>query len=113
MAAAKQLVNSKILKSLIPLCDLDEANLARLEANCIVEQLEAGTQLFAAGERDNVDYYLLAGQIQLNFSTGLEKIIKANTIHSRRPIAPGEPRSATGSAKTPVTILRLPSASYS
>lgn len=109
MTAAKQLLNSKLLKSLIPVCDLDEVNFARLEANCVVEQLDAGTQLFAEGERDNNDFYLLGGQVLLNFSSGLEKSISANTIHARRPMAPGIPRSATATAKTPVTILRFDS----
>lgn len=109
MSAAKQLVDIKLLKTLIPLSDLDEVSLGRLEGNYIVENLDAGTQLFAQGERDKRTYYLLSGQVQLNFISGLEKVLSAETTHARRAIVPEKPRTATAIAKTPITVLSFES----
>lgn len=108
-AAKQQLVDIKLLKTLIPLSDLDEISLGRLEGNYIVENLEAGTQLFAQGERDKRTYYLLAGQVTLHFISGLEKVLSAEMTHARRAIVPEKPRTATAIAKTPITVLSFES----
>ena len=106
-AAKKQLVDIKLLKTLVPLSEQDDQRLARLQDHFVVENFDAGTQLFAKGERDGRTYYLLSGQVQLTFLSGLEKNINADTTHARRALAPEQPRTATAIAGTPITVLSI------
>ena len=109
MTAAKQLLDDKFLKNFAPLGDLDSERFSKIARNCIVEQYDAGTQLFQIGDRDNRTIYLLSGQVTLRFRSGTERIITAETNQARNALVPEQPRQATATAKTPISILVIDS----
>jgi len=105
MTAAKQILDDKFLKNFAPLGDLDAERFNKIARNCKVEQYDAGTQLFQIGDRDNRTIYLMSGQVTLTFRSGTQRIITAETNQARNALVPEQPRLASATAKTAVSLL--------
>ncbi len=109
MTAAKKLLDDKFLRTLVPLGDMDPAGFARLLGKYRIDYYEPGEALFEQGDRDHETYYLLSGQLNLRFISGLEKLVEADTKQARYALAPEQPRKATAVAQTKVSILAIDS----
>ncbi|WP_455207294.1 cyclic nucleotide-binding domain-containing protein [Kaarinaea lacus] len=105
MTAAKQILDDKFLKNFAPLGDLDAERFNKIARHCQVEQYDAGTKLFHIGDRDNRTLYLMSGQVTLTFRSGTERIITAETNQARNALVPEQPRLASATAKTAVSVL--------
>ncbi|WP_455201732.1 cyclic nucleotide-binding domain-containing protein [Kaarinaea lacus] len=109
MTAAKQLLDDKFLKNFAPLGDLDAERFNKIARHCTVEQYDAGTKLFQIGDRDNRTLYLMSGQVTLTFRSGTQRIITAETNQARNALVPEQPRQASATAKTAVSLLVIDS----
>jgi len=105
MTAAKQILDDKFLKNFAPLGDLDAERFNKIARNCKVEQYDAGTQLFQIGDRDNRTIYLMSGQVTLTFRSGTQRIITAETNQARNALVPEQPRLASATAKTAISVV--------
>jgi CRP-like cAMP-binding protein len=108
MTAAKQL-DDKFLKNFAPLGDLDAERFNKIARHCTVEQYDAGAKLFQIGDRDNRTLYLMSGQVTLTFRSGTQRIITAETNQARNALVPEQPRQASATAKTAVSLLVIDS----
>lgn len=109
MTAAKQLLDDKFLKNFAPLGDLDAERFNKIARHCTVEQYDAGAKLFQIGDRDNRTLYLMSGQVTLTFRSGTQRIITAETNQARNALVPEQPRQASATAKTAVSLLVIDS----
>ncbi len=109
MTAAKQILDDKFLKNFAPLGDLDAERFNKIARTCKVEQYDAGTKLFQIGDRDNRTIYLMSGQVTLTFRSGTQRIITAETNQARNALVPEQPRQASATAKTAVSLLVIDS----
>jgi CRP-like cAMP-binding protein len=107
MTAAQQLVDMRFLRTLVPLGELDHAQMQRLMGHYSVDLVEAGTTLFSIGENDPYTYYVLSGQVLLHFRSGSEREVKAQTTQARYQLVPERPRTATATAQTTCSILKI------
>jgi len=107
MTAAEQLVDMRFLRTLVPLGELDNAQMQHLMGHYTVELVESGTKLFSIGENDVYTYYVLSGQVKLHFRSGSEREVKAQTTQARYMLVPERPRTATATAITTCSILKI------
>ena len=101
MTAAKKILDEKFLKTLVPLGDMDPEPFNQLPAYYNILQFETGEKLFGAGDLDNQTYWLITGQVSIDFKGGKTQTITANTTHARYALAPNKPRQATAIARSP------------
>ncbi len=109
MAAPKQLVDAKILRTLVPVSSLVETNFQKLAEKTFVEQLSINEQLFKQGDIDNWTFYLLSGEIALSSANGAPRSLTGGSALTKHPLAPQQPRQLTATAKTPVSFIRVDS----
>jgi CRP-like cAMP-binding protein/rhodanese-related sulfurtransferase len=110
MAASKQLVDAKILRTLVPISSLIPANFQKLAEKTFVEQLPAKEQLFKQGDTDNWTFYLLFGEIVLSSNSGgAARSLTGGGEMTKHPLAPQQPRQLTATANTPVSFIRVDS----
>jgi len=107
MTAAEQMVDMRFLRTLVPLGELDNEQMQHLMGHYTVELVESGKHLFTIGENDAYTYYVLSGQIKLHFRSGSEREVKAQTTQARYMLVPERPRTATATAMTTCTILKI------
>jgi len=107
MTAAEQLVDMRFLRTLVPLGELDNAQMQHLMGHYTVELVESGSHLFTIGENDPYTYYVLSGQVKLHFRSGSEREVKAQTTQARYMLVPERPRTATATAITTCSILKI------
>jgi len=103
------LVDSNVLRTLVPPNALNAENFQELASKAVVESMKAGGTLFKAGASDRETVYLLSGEIELVSDKGLEKIIKAGTESARHPLANQQPRQFSGKCRTDITFTRFDS----
>jgi len=103
------LVDSMVLKTLVPPNALNAENFQELASKAVVESMNAGRTLFKAGENDRQTMYLLSGEVELISDNGLEKIVKADTESARHPLGNQQPRQYTAKCRTDVTFTRFDS----
>jgi CRP-like cAMP-binding protein len=109
-AAAKKMLDHKLLRSLSPLCDLSPDMLTELNAKSRVEQVAAGVTIFRQGERDHRTLYLVSGKLTLTDAGGRSSTLVANSKQARQPLDPEKVHTQTAVAKTAVTLLNVDTA---
>lgn len=92
----------EILKRFSPFDSVDPSLLAILAGDVTVLNAERGAHLFAAGDYDAAEYYLLEGSIKLIARDGKEKIFSAEQANARFPIARLRPRMYSARANTDI-----------
>lgn len=107
MTTTKIPVDPQYMRYLVPMTDLTQDNLRELARSAFVEDLAVGETLFKKGDDDNYAYYILLGEIELDYGDGQTKIIKGATPPSRFPLDQHRPRQATARAKTAVKYTRI------
>ena len=105
MHAAPQSVDANALRSMAPLCDLDEDQFQDLVARGQVVTLAKGEVIFTLGERDDRIIYLLAGDVTMVYADAIMETVRASSPRARLPLAEQLVREATATAKTNCTIF--------
>lgn len=80
------------LKQFSLLDQLNEKQLVLLESRHEVKEFRQNRVIFEAGSSDNIEYFLLDGEVELTAKDGKSFIIKANTPSARNAIAHLQPR---------------------
>lgn len=109
MAAANQLVDKQILKTLVPPSALNAENFQELARQAVVEGLRAGRLLFKQGDVDKKTIYLLSGELELFDNHGVQGTLAGGTQPARHPVAPNQPRQVGAKARTDITFTRFDS----
>lgn len=99
-------VDVQFLRKLIPVCELTYENLRDLSGKTEVETLGEGRELFRRGDRDNLSYYLLSGQVVLDDGEQ-SRTITAGSSQARYPLDHHQPRQATATAATDIEFVRI------
>ena len=101
-----KLIDSTLLKRLIPADSLNADNFQELASKTKVETLAAGTVIFKKGEQDQKSIYLLEGEVQL-FDGKDVRVIKGGKNVSKHPFANRQPRPCTAKAVSKCRITRI------
>ncbi len=107
MGAAKKLVDAARLRGLVPLHSLTPDHLQELARKSPIEDLPAGAEVFATGDRDGKAVYLLSGEVELSAPGEGVQRLRAGTEPTRYPLAHHQPRRLTARALGPVSVLRI------
>lgn len=99
--------DSETLANLIPFdrCNSDE--LIVLAGHAWVIELPRGSVLARIGSRDDWDFYLLDGELELDATDGQVLILRAGSETALHPVANLQPRKYTIRAHTAVRCLRV------
>ena len=92
----------KVLKRLMPICNLSDDKINELLRKTVLEELPAGEILFTEGISDNKVYYLLTGELELSRTGGGSQVIAGGTKLTLMPLAHRKPRQETAIAKTDI-----------
>ena len=96
-----------ILKKLIPICELTEANFQELVKQIQLESIVAGENLFKRGDNDKNTYYLINGEVTLTDGNGTEKKLNHRSTQCRFPLDHHRPRHYTVTADTDLRFLKI------
>ncbi len=94
-----------LLRRLVPLNTLPEAELRALVESLDVIEVEAGALLFAAGDTDTGHVYLLSGKVELLADDLVVDVIVAGATTARFPLAHRFPRQYTARARGDVRYV--------
>lgn len=98
------------LKQLQQLCPFDrfsEQQMVLVSAKSSLKELPADHVLFEVGNHDKLEYFLLAGKIELESFDGRFKEIQAGSESARTAIALLQPRKYTVRTKTPCVFALI------
>ncbi len=98
-------VSPEDLQQFIPFQGLDQHQLLLLASRVGLRQLERGTQLFAVGDIDSNEFFLLHGRLRLESADGKSLEISAGDDAARRQIARLRPRQYTVSTLARSTVI--------
>ncbi|MBI1425260.1 MAG: cyclic nucleotide-binding domain-containing protein [Gammaproteobacteria bacterium] len=96
------------LSGLMPLANLEPERLTELSKHIRIKSLPAGTTLFARGDDNQIVYYLLDGEMDLQVNTA-NTTLAAASPQASQPIDPHNPRHFTAVTRTPVKIIEIDS----
>jgi CRP-like cAMP-binding protein len=106
----KKFSGQEILRDLIPLNSLTESRYKEISSSLTIEDITAGSYLFAEGDRDNRSVYLLDGVVSFIDSSGtVTGAVTAGTDPARYPLANQQPRLITARAATKSVIAYVDS----
>lgn len=110
MSQDKKFSGQEILRDLIPLNSLTENRFREITSSLTIEDIPAGSKLFAEGDQDNRSVYLLDGVVNFIDSSGnVTGVISAGTDPARSPLAKQQPRLVTARAATKSVIACIDS----
>jgi CRP-like cAMP-binding protein/DNA repair exonuclease SbcCD ATPase subunit len=109
MAAQNSNNDLTLLKNLVPLNTLSDAQLTQLQDQVAVEHAKKGEYLFREGDTDHHNIYLLAGSIALLSGRKQIDVVSSGTKTARFALAHQLPRQYSGRAKTAVSYVRIDS----
>ena len=101
------LLDLDILMALEPIRRLSTESLTEIRRHAHVRELPAGSRLFVRGRDDHRVFYLLDGEVELSDEHSIVETVAAGTEASRQPLAPGQPRRLSGTARTRIRYLGL------
>jgi CRP-like cAMP-binding protein len=90
----------KVLRRLMPICNLSDDKFEQLMHKTVLEEMPAGEMLFREGETDNKTFYLLTGELILSRSAGGSQIIAGGSKITQVPVAHKQPRQETARTKS-------------
>ncbi len=105
-APAGAVVTPAQLHRLIPCNRLSEAELASWSGQCQRLTLPAATEVFRQGEGDGSGFYLLKGEVTLDY--GDKSRVLGSTATPGYPLACGRRYAATAITRTAAEIVRVP-----
>lgn len=94
------------LCTLVPLHSLMPAHQQELLQHSEIVYACAGDVLLEPGQFDRVCYYLLSGELMLEYPRGARELLKSRT--SLSPVAPAQPRNCRAVAHSDITLLTIP-----
>lgn len=103
------MVDHKLLQTLVPVNALTVDHLSTLLRNHSVEVICQGQTIVSSGENDNCHIYLLSGEVLIKGDDSKQKRINASDPICHFAIAQGQPRRATVVANTDCSIIRFDS----
>lgn len=89
---SQPLLKTKILRKFNPLNRLNEKQLILLSSNHEVKQYKKRSTVMTVGSSDNVEYFLIAGKVEVTAKDGKKKIVEAGTLSAMSPIGHLQPR---------------------
>ncbi|VAW76687.1 Phage protein [hydrothermal vent metagenome] len=107
MGAARELVDKKALKNLVPLNQLSAVHLKEVTKKSVIEEVASGKFLFREGKRDSQTFYVLSGQVVLTHGKELIGRIKGGTLQAREALANEQPRRVSARTSSKCTIMRI------
>ena len=109
-APQKKFKGNEILRDLIPLNALTKDRFKEISGSLSIEDISAGSYLFAEGDRDNRSIYLLDGVINFIDASGrVTGVVSAGTDPARYPIANQQPRMITARTATKSVVAIIDS----
>src|SRR3954470_2448683 len=110
MAASKQLIDTKTLRTLVPISSLTPDNFKKLAEKTFVEQLPPKEHIFKQGAIDNWNFYLLSGEILLSANNNsISRNLIGGGDAAKHPLVPQQPRQLSATAVTPINFIRVDS----
>lgn len=107
MQTDSPLIDRKHLQQLEQLNSLSPDAFAELAAKTRVESQPAGRRLFIRGHKDQWVYYLLEGEIRLDYLDDHREKIRGGTSAANSPLANQQPRQASATTLSPVHFIRI------
>ncbi len=95
------------LRSLQIIGTLTAGDFEELAHKTVVEEYTAGRRLFLRGRQDQWTYYLLQGQLRLDWSDGGSEILSGGTTAAAAPVANVRPREASATALDRIRFIRI------
>lgn len=105
--AGTQRITTETLRQLFPIRNLSEEILQTFAAENHVETYAAGRTLFSVNEPSTCAIFLLDGTVNLADQHGKGYEISAGSAQAKFPICSGAKQTATATAKTDISILRV------
>ena len=100
-------LTNNVLKRFAPMDGLKRQNLEALVKKTSIRTLEAGSTLFAAGDKEKRTLYLVSGSLELRDETGAVTLIEADTLEARTALAPHLPRQVTAVAIEDIEYISI------
>lgn len=107
MSFASTTVTSSFLRQFVPFKDVSENELAALARGVKLIAGDKGTVLFAAGSDDQLDYFLVKGEVRLIANDGRINSVNAEDNVARNPLARLRPRLYTAKAATSIVYFTV------
>jgi CRP-like cAMP-binding protein len=101
MQYAKQSIPD-LLKRFIRFESKPQAERLTLAESVDIQIAQAGTKLFRAGDTDDIDFFLVSGELKLIAEDGRSHILRATSDAARHPVSRLRPRRYTAVADTRV-----------
>ena len=106
----KKFSGQEILRDLIPLNSLTENRFKEITSSLTIEDISAGSYLFAEGDTDKRSVYLLDGVVNFIDSSGkVTGVVSAGTDPARSPLANQQPRLVSARVATKSVIGHIDS----
>ena len=102
-----EIVDPSLLRAFTPLDGLKRENLYALARKTSLKELPAGRALFREGDTDKRTVYLVRGEVELRSGDEAIVTVRAGTVESRNPLAPGIPRRFTAHAISDVEYVSI------
>lgn len=98
-------VDPMTLRGFMPFRALNDYQLMRIAAQCLLYQAPAGTRLLERGMNDKWNLFLVSGSLLLESQDGAMLVIEGKTERAASPVSSLKPRKYAVVAKTPTTFL--------
>lgn len=107
MSLSSTTVTPSFLRQFVSFKDVSESELAVIERGVELIAADKGKALFEAGSNDQLDYFLVKGEIHLIAKDGRINSIKAEDNAARNPLARLRPRLYTAKAATSIVYFTV------
>ena len=107
MSFASTTVTSSFLRQFVPFKDVPESELAALARGVKLIAGDKDAVLFAAGSDDQLDYFLVKGEIRLTAKDGRINLVNAEDNVARNPLARLRPRLYSAKAATSIVYFTV------
>ncbi len=107
MGAARELVDKKVLKNLVPLNSLSQIHFKEVTKNAVIEDVAKGSFLFQQGKRDSYTFYVLSGEVSIINGKTIVGSVSGGSKQSKQPLPNEQPRKYSARAKTKATVMRV------
>jgi HD-like signal output (HDOD) protein len=107
MQTALPLLDRKTLQQLEQIGELSADAFEELATKTLIESQPAGRRLFIRGREDQWVYYLLEGEVRLDFSDEHREKIRGGSPAARSPLANQQPRQAGATTLSQVRFIRI------
>jgi len=107
MGAARELVDKKVLRNLVPLNSLSQIHFKEVTKNAVIEDISSGSYIFQEGKRDSFTFYVLSGEISIINGRKVVASVSGGSKQSKQPLPNEQPRKYSARAKTKATVMRI------